>query len=93
MSDPETIIDSVALEELQRLARSRPRSGRQSAAKASALRTLERLARSGRRAAWSSCPPDWHPNPGTAWEELDRAYLAEHPEVRERWWRNLHGWQ
>ena len=38
--DPET------LAELQRLARSRPRSGRQAAAKASAIRTLERLERS-----------------------------------------------
>jgi hypothetical protein len=36
--DPETV------GELRRLARSRPRSGREAAAKASALRTLERLA-------------------------------------------------
>ena len=42
-------IDAATLEELQRLARSRPRSGRQSVAKASAIRTLERLERSRRR--------------------------------------------
>jgi hypothetical protein len=41
-------IDAATLAELQRLARSRPRSGRQSAAKASAIRTLERLERSRR---------------------------------------------
>ena len=41
--DPETVA------ELRRLARSRPRSGRQAAAKASALRTLERLNRGKRR--------------------------------------------
>ena len=35
--DPETVA------ELRRLARSRPRSGREAVAKASALRTLERL--------------------------------------------------
>jgi hypothetical protein len=85
-------IDPVTLEQLERLARSHPRSGREAQAKASAIRTLERLARGGRRMAPPPCPPDWHPNPGTAWEELDRLDLAEHPEVRERWWRNLNGW-
>jgi hypothetical protein len=24
------------------------------------------------------------------WEELDRVHLAEHPEVRERWFRRLY---
>jgi hypothetical protein len=80
-------IDPVTFAELQRLARSRPRSGRESVAKASALRTLERLARNGE--ALPPCPSDWHPMPGTAWEELDRAYLEAHPEVRQRWWE---GW-
>ena len=37
-------IDPVTLEQLERLARSHPRSGREAQAKASALRTLERLA-------------------------------------------------
>jgi len=36
-------LDSEAVAELRRLARSRPRSGRDAVAKASALRTLERL--------------------------------------------------
>jgi hypothetical protein len=85
-------IDAETLAELQRLARSHPRSGRQASAKASAIRTLERMARGNGRVAVLPCPPDWHPMPGTAWEELDRHHLAEHPEVREQWWRNLHGW-
>lgn len=51
-------IDPDTLAELQRLARSRPRSGRQSAAKASAIRTLERLERSrDRRGAVVSNDP------------------------------------
>ncbi len=89
---PNQNIDAATLAELERLARSRPRSGRGAAAKASAIRTLQRLARANQRAAPPPCPPDWHPHPGTAWEELDRHDLAEHPEVRERWWRNLNGW-
>jgi hypothetical protein len=84
-------LDSATLAELERLARSKPRSGRAALAKASAIRTLERLARGDRRVAVLPCPPDWHPGP-PEFEELDRVYLAEHPEVRERWWRNLHGW-
>ena len=83
--EPET------LAELQRLSRLRARSGRQSAAKASAIRTLERLERSRRRGELPPCPPDWHPWPGTAWEELDRAYLEANPDVRERMWRIHHG--
>ena len=83
-------IDAATLGELERLARSQPRSGRQAAAKASALRTLERLARHGRRPELPPCPPDWHPMPGTAWEELDRAHLEEHPEVRLRMWEIWH---
>ena len=79
-------IDPVTLAQLQRLARSHPKSGREAQAKASAIRTLERLARDGRRPGLPACPPDWHPMPGTAWEELDRADLEEHPEVRQRWW-------
>ena len=90
MNDAETIIDATTLEELQRLARSRPRSGRQAAAKASALRTLERLARAGHRTALPPCPADWHPGP-PEFEELDCAYLEEHPEVRQRMWERWHG--
>jgi hypothetical protein len=83
-------IDAATLAELERLARSRPRSGRQAQAKASALRMLERLARDGRRRRLPPCPPDWHPMPGTAWEELDRHDLEAHPEVRQRMWEQWH---
>jgi hypothetical protein len=30
-------------------------------------------------------PPEWHPGPPEL-EELDRWYLEQHPEVRERMW-------
>ena len=76
-------IDAATLDELQRLARSQPRSGRQAQAKASALRTLERLNRRG-RVALPPCPPDWYPPNQAQFEELDRAHLEEHPEVRQR---------
>jgi hypothetical protein len=84
-------IDPVTLEQLQRLARSHPRSGRESVAEASAIRTLERLARDGRRTGLPPCPLGWYP-PDLAkagFEELDRVHLEEHPEVRQRWWE---GW-
>jgi len=89
MNEYGKIIDSATLEELQRLARSHPRSGRQAAAKASALRTLERLARGSRRTVLPPCPPDWHPGP-PEFEELDRVHLEEHPEVRQRMWEMWH---
>ena len=83
-------IDPVTFEQLQRLARSRPRSGRESAAKASAIRTLERLARDGRRAGLPPCPPGWYPpeQAEAGFEELDRVFLEEHPEVRQQMWEN-----
>ena len=83
--------DGATLAELQRLARSRPRSGRQAAAKASALRTLERLNRRG-RVALPPCPPDWYPPNQAQFEELDRLHLEEHPEVRQRMWEIWHGY-
>ncbi len=53
-------------------------------------------ARSAPWSAWgagereiSPCPPGWHPGP-RKFEQLDRVYLDEHPEVRERWWRTLY---
>jgi hypothetical protein len=77
-------IDPVTLEELRRLARSRPRSGRQAAAKASAIRTLERLAREGRR---QPMPAGWYPHqPGDPFYELDLEFLHEHPEILRRHW-------
>jgi hypothetical protein len=85
---PPDDLDPVTLAELRRLARSRPKSGRGQLAKLGAIRTLERLRRAGKPT--TPMPEGWHPQPGTPWEELDRAYLDAHPEVRERWWRNLH---
>jgi hypothetical protein len=80
-------LDPETLAELQQLARSRPRSGREAAAKASAIRTLERLTRGNRQIP--PCPLDWHPHAGTKWEKLDKWHLERHPEVRQRWWENL----
>jgi hypothetical protein len=79
-------IDPVTLEQLERLARSNPRSGREAQAKASAIRTLERLARDGRRPGVPPCPEGWYPPNQAAFEELDRADLEEHPEIRQRMW-------
>ena len=84
-------IDPTTLEQLEQLARSHPRSGRQAQAKASALRTLKRLNRRG-RVALPPCPPDWCPPNQAAFEELDRAHLEEHPEVRQRMWEIWHGY-
>lgn len=81
-------VDSGALAELHRLARSRPRSGRGQTAKLGAIRTLERLGREGKSTL--PMPANWHPMPGSAWEELDRAHFERYPEARERWWRHLH---
>jgi hypothetical protein len=91
-TDPQAgngLIDAATFAELQRLAQSRPRSGRQAAAKASALRTLERLNRRG-RVALPPCPPGWYPPDQAQFEELDRVYLEEHPEVRQRMWEAWH---
>jgi hypothetical protein len=79
-------IDPDTLRELERLARSR----RQAQAKASALRTLERLSRDGRRRRVPPCPPDWYPPNQAEFEELDRVHLEEHPEVRQRMWEIWH---
>jgi hypothetical protein len=72
--------------ELERVAMGEATSGRAQLAKVTALRTLDKIAR---RRTVPSCPPDWHPAPPER-EELDRLYLERHPEVRERWWRELH---
>ena len=80
-------IDPVTLEQLEELARSHPKSGREAQAKASAIRTLERLNRRGRE-TFPPCPPGWYPpeQAEAGFEELDRAYLEEYPEVRQRMW-------
>jgi hypothetical protein len=85
-------IDPITLEQLEPLARSHPRSGREAQAKASALRTLERLARDGRRSELPPRPPDWYPPNQAAFEELDRVHLEKHPGVRQRMWEQWHGY-
>jgi hypothetical protein len=71
--------------ELRRLAGSRPRSGRQAAAKASALRTLERLGRGKRQVP--PMPEGWYPHkPGHPFYELDWVFLHEHPAILQRHW-------
>ncbi len=62
-------IDPVTFDELERLARSHPKSGRET---------------------FPPCPPGWYPpdQAEAGFEELDRAYLDEYPEVRQRMWEN-----
>ena len=80
-------MDPVTLEELRRLARSRPRSGRQSVAKASAIRTLERLARERPTQPMPPMPEGWYPHqPDHPFYELDWVFLHEHPEILRRHW-------
>jgi hypothetical protein len=80
-------IDLETRAELERLARSRPRSGRGQAAKLGALRTLERLQRKQGPVNAPPVPDGWHPLPGSAWEELDR---RDSPELRQAWWERLY---
>ena len=80
-------IDGATLDELKRLARSTPRSGCESVAKASAIRTLERVERSRRRQKPPPMPEGWYPHePGDSFYELDRVFLHAHPQILERWW-------
>jgi hypothetical protein len=80
-------LDPATLEELQRLARSTPRSGREAAAQASAIRTLERLERGRRRQQAPPMPPGWYPYPpGDPFGELDRAFLQANPQILLRHW-------
>jgi hypothetical protein len=81
------VLDAATLAELRRLAQSRPRSGRQSVAKASAIRTLERLARERRTQPMPPMPEGWYPHePGDPFYELDWEFLHEHPEILRRHW-------
>ena len=78
-------LDREAVAELRRLARSRPRSGREAIAKASALRTLERFNRAKRQVP--PMPEGWYPHqPGDPFYELDWVFLHEHPEILQRHW-------
>ena len=73
-------LDSEAVAELRRLARSRPRSGRDAVAKASALRTLERLNRAKRQVP--PMPDGWYPHDADdPFYELDWVFLHEHPAI------------
>jgi hypothetical protein len=79
--------DPRSIAELRRLARSRPASGRAAAAKASAIRTLERLGRERRRLEVPPMPEGWYPHePGDPFYELDWVLLHEHPEILRRHW-------
>ena len=81
------VLDQSTLEELRRLARSRPRSGRQSVSRASAIRTLERLARERRRQPMPPMPKGWYPRePGDPFYELDWVFLHEHHVILQRHW-------
>jgi hypothetical protein len=80
------IVDEI-VDELRRLARSEPRSGREAAAKAAALRTLERLSRDRRGQTPPPMPDGWYPHErGDPFYELDWVYLHEHPNVLRRHW-------
>jgi hypothetical protein len=80
-------LDPQTIAELRRLARSRPTSGCAAAAKASAIRTLERLGRERRRQEVPPMPEGWYPHePGDPFYELDWVFLHEHPEILRRHW-------
>ena len=74
-------LDPEAVAELRRLARSRPRSGRQ----ASALRTLGEVEPG--EASGPPMPEGWYPHePGHTFYELDWVFLHERPEILRRHW-------
>ncbi len=71
--------------DLRELARSKPRSGRAAQAKASALRTIERLGRPQQEVP--PMPEGWYPHePGDAFYQLDWVLLREHPQILQRHW-------
>jgi hypothetical protein len=76
--------DKRVQRELERVAHSEPRSGREALAKVTALRTLNRRNDRRRRKEPPACPPDWHPHPGSVLAELDEPYFEEHPDARQR---------
>ena len=81
-------IDPVPLDQLERLlVRTPGRAGRR----------RRRRRRSGRWNGWLGMGAGGSPRvrrigirAWSAWEELDRADLEAHPEVRQRWWENWH---
>ena len=80
-------LDAASLRELHQLAACHPRSGREAVAKASALRTIERLQRERRK---QEVPPrlaDWFPSqPGDPFFHLDWDFLRQHPHTLDRQW-------
>jgi hypothetical protein len=100
MAPDNNALDHLPLDELRRLARSQPESGREAMAKASALRTLERLRREQRQQPTPppEVPPDldldapagvgvyWHHAPGSPWEELDAGCTVG---FRLQQWNNM----
>ena len=70
------VLDAATLAELRRLAQSRPRSGRQSVAKASAIRTLERLARERRKQPMPPMPEGWYPHEPTSRSTSSTGFFA-----------------
>jgi hypothetical protein len=104
---PDEQLDPATLVELRRLARSRPQSGRGQVAKASAIRTLERLARASRRGQGITDDPavlrlfadDRDPGERVRRDDWhpdpDSPFfeleLCDTVESRRRWYRNLVG--
>ncbi len=78
------------LRELERVAYSEPTSGREAQAKVVALRTIERLRRSGTRTADYPVDDDgrFHPSDLKWWWDLDR---CDSDETREHWRERLSG--
>jgi hypothetical protein len=80
-------LDPTTVAELRQLARLRPRSGREAVAKASAIRTLERLSRGRLRQEAPPMPEGWYPHErGEPFYELDWGFLHDNPEILRRHW-------
>ena len=85
-------LDPESIAELRRRARSRPTSGRAAVAKASAIRTLQRLGRDRRRLVVPPMPEGSYPHePGDPSYELDWLFLHAHPNVLQRHWGEVAG--
>jgi hypothetical protein len=85
----EHAIDPETLDELRRLARSRPRSGRGMAAKMAAIKMLDRLEREDSRRSSPPMPaPDWYPPEWPPeFAELYESDWQRRPELRQGQWK------